>query len=751
MEEKNNPNKPLVEEVSVVVGRAEVEIKAKIPADTDLTIDLVSKSPGTGSKRKQVILKNFIEERSPSEVAAAEFDGGTLTCFGKRISLEVLLLCCALLIYLLVRIIGLSDFPIYFFTDEAVQTVLADDLIRDGFKGYDDIFLPTFFYNGYQYNLGTSVYLQVLPALLFDRSVFLTRFVSVLISLCGALWVGLILRDIFHSRHAWMGVLLLSLTPTWFFHSRTAFETVIATSFFVGFIYYYLKYRTHSPKYIYAAVILGALTFYSYSPARMVILMTAFLLLVVDIKYHIKHWKTVLSGLGLTLLLGLPFLRFEIQHAGENISHLRVLGSYWIKSYTVGEKLSLFFRNYLDGLNPLYWFLPNNRDLARHVMKGYGHISLFTAPFFVLGLLDAFKRIRSAEYRTLIVALLAAPSGAALVALAVTRAMSVVIPVALISALGLFVCLEWLEKRWPVIKQKVNWVLIAVFMLLSGLMLRDVLVNGPFWYSDYGLGGMQYGGKQIFAEVDAYLDENPDAQIIFSPSWANGTNVIARFFNKDPLPFAIGSINGYFDYHLPLNENMVFVMIPEEYQRTLESGKFTDIQIERTMPFPDGTPGFYFVRLRYVDDIDAILAVEQAERRILQEEILQLGNETYNVRYSFLDIGAINDIFDQDPTTLIRTMEANPLVLEIDFESPRAVSTVQVDIGGIPNTVKVVLVDDLGQEIAEKTQIVEISPDLRRLTFDFEILDPVSGVYISVLNTHDGELAHVHLWEVMIQ
>ncbi len=78
----------------------------------------------------------------------------------------------ALLLYLATRLIGLADFPIYFFSDEAIQTVHAADLIRDGFKDEEDTLLPTYFKNGPFYNLSLSVYLQVLPYLILGKSVF---------------------------------------------------------------------------------------------------------------------------------------------------------------------------------------------------------------------------------------------------------------------------------------------------------------------------------------------------------------------------------------------------------------------------------------------------------------------------------------------------------------------------------------------------------------------------------------------------
>ena len=59
----------------------------------------------------------------------------------------------ALTIYLITRLVGLQYFPIYFFTDEAVQTVQAADLWYNNLFSAEGEFLPTYFYNGYQYNL----------------------------------------------------------------------------------------------------------------------------------------------------------------------------------------------------------------------------------------------------------------------------------------------------------------------------------------------------------------------------------------------------------------------------------------------------------------------------------------------------------------------------------------------------------------------------------------------------------------------
>ncbi len=353
-------------------------------------------------------------------------------------------------IYLATRLIGLARFPIYFFTDEAVQVVLAQDFIRDHFHGYDHVLFPTYFLNTYQYNLGTSVYLQILPYLLFGKSVFVTRAVPVLVSLLAALSVGLILREIFKSPYPWTAVLLLSITPAWFLHSRTAFETSLATSFYAGFLYFYLRYRSGKARSLYWAVLCAGLAFYSYSAACAVVGLTAVLLFFSDVRYHWRQRMTVLAASGLGSLLALPYLRFIFEHPNATHDHLVVLDSYWIKPLPLTAKLAQFFTQYGRGLDPLYWFQNTVVDYPRHVMKGYGYLLWATLPLLLIGLVMMIWKIRQSRCRTVLIALLAAPCGAAMVEVGITRVLIMVVPAAILSAIGLSYLLRWTERllKW---------------------------------------------------------------------------------------------------------------------------------------------------------------------------------------------------------------------------------------------------------------------------------------------------------------
>ncbi len=736
----------MVRQGTLQTGQADISIQANLLPDAvvRITAEYVDAS-GNSTGSLSLGDHPYIAPAVPTSPPRARW----LSRF-QNLTLEQVLFGTGLFVYLLTRLFRIADFPIYFFTDEAVQTVLAADLVRDGFYSYDDELLPTFFYNGYQYNLGISVYLQVLPYLLFGKTVWLTRAVAATITLLAAAAVGLSLSKVFRLPYAWTGVLLLSITPAWFLHSRTAFETGLAVTFFALFLYFYLRYRTGSPGYLYLAAASGALAFYSYNPARAVMGVSALLLLFSDMRYHFTQRRTVLRAFALTLLFAVPLLRFTLQHPTAVQDHLNVLNSYWVEQIPLVEKVLHFLKEYARGLNPMYWYFPNAVDLERHLMKGYGHVLWWTLPFLLIGLVITLRRIKQPESRVLLIAILAAPAGAALVAVGITRTLCMVIPLALISGIGLSWTITQAVRLFPGMKTWLPGLVFGSLCLSNVLMTADALTNGPLWYQDYGLAGMQWGAKQLFAELDRYTAEHPQENLIVSPSWGNGTDVTARFFFPSTPPFQMGSIEGYFNEKQPLDDNTLFVMLPSEYEAMQESGKFTCVNIEKSIPYPNGEPGFLFVRLAYIDQIDEVLTAERASRRILREDDVSVGSEVWRVKYSTLDLGKIEDAFDGDPESLLRTMEANPLVVQIDFPAPKTIHTVQVKIGGPPAVVDLYFTDETGAVIPYTRTVVETSAPK---TVEFQLDSEIRAVRlrVEVNSVRDQEPAHVHLWEIGIE
>lgn len=663
----------------------------------------------------------------------------------------------ALLIYLLVRLIGLEKYPIYFFSDEAIQAVRASDLIRDRFHNPQGELLPVFFENGGQFNLSTSVYYQVVPVLLSGRQVWVTRASTVLLTILAALALAVLVERNVRRGMGWLGVLVLSLMPAWFLHSRTAFETAMAVSFYAGFAAFYALYRQGKHGFIFPAAILAALAFYSYSPMRLVILITLAGFLISDWNYHWKWKKFFLPAVALGMMTVIPYIRFNRAHPLAAVFHLELLGSYWVQNLSLMEKISRYLMEYLRGLNPLYWYLPNKVDLPRHIMNGYGHLWQIGFPFLMIGLGWCIRNVKQWFARFVLILTLSAPVGAALVGLGITRALVMVIPAALCTVIGMVRFLEWLPTRLPNFqKYAARNTLIAslgLFLLLvlnNFYLLGDVLTNGPTWHKNYGLYGMQYGANQLFNLIKEELRDNPQTDFLLTSTWANGADILARYFFDDPLPFQMGNIDGYIREYKPIGEQTVLIMTAEEMNTMTESGKFEVLDSRMALAYPDGTPGFYFTRLKYVAGIEEIFALEKAEREKLKRESIEIqGSGMVDVEHSILDMGEILHVFDHDQATFIRTWDANPLRLVIRFKEPRRLEYLELRVGGEPTRVEVDLQPVKGKGTETLSVLLEAVADPRFVSLPVPNPETlVAALEVRVFNLNHEGPAHVQLWEL---
>ncbi len=737
-----------------------------------------------------------------------------------------------LVVYLGTRLIGLTQFPIYFFTDEAVQSQSMIDLIHNGYRDTNDILFPTYFRNGEYYNLGLSVYLQWLPSLLFGKSAAVTRATSVLVTLLAAISVGLVLRDIFKLKYWWTGPLLLSITPAWFLHSRTAFETAEFVALYAGTLCAYLFYRYKTSRYFYLALFLGALSFYTYSPAQLIVPLTALGLLLSDWRYHWQNRHTVLFGLGLGIILALPYVRSSLYNPNAPFAHLHTLWSYWYQNIPFSQKIARYLSEFGVGLSPWYWYAPNGRDLSRHLMKGYGNILIASLPFALLGLAQAIRNLRMPAWRTVLIALMVSPAAAALVQVSITRSLVLVIPAAILTASGLEGVLRWIQdpgsrlaelQAGPGLRSKrvvaalvlfmgglavafllrkpidrlalvalvtllalqtsgvlerfaqsltgaVNpskpalWkssprvLALTAFVILAGanvLMLNDALRHGPLWFRDYGMGGMQYGAFQIFDIIEAYQREHPETKIIFSPDWANGADLVARFFLHDPDSIQMGSVRGHITQKLPLDENTLFIMTPQEFEQVLGSEKLAGVQVERIIPYPDGQPGFYFIRLRYADNVDEIFAAENAVRQALQESTVTLDGQEVKLRFSYLDSDfqaqSMALVFDNDPYTVTKTFESNPFRIEMTFPQARTLNGFSIIIGSAKVQVTLKCSPEPGATPIDYVFEGQGTRTQPKLAFDLPASTRTQVLQVEVLDLLSPAQAKVHIWELELR
>ena len=676
----------------------------------------------------------------------------------KNSNTGLILLLASILVYVLVISIGIERFPIYFFTDEAIHMNFISDFIRDGYRNYNREFLPTFFIASGWVN-GTSVYVQWLPYLLFGKSIAATRLVSAFITLISAISLGLLLKQVFKIKYYWAGILILLTTPAWFLHARTAFEYAEVASFYMIFLYFYSRYRDGHLQSLYFAILSGALAFYTHGLGQILMSITGTALFFADIKYHIHpdRRKTVLWALVFGIILLLPFARYYLAHPNESFEQVQRRNSYWFNvNWTTSQKILEFIKQYTYGLNPLYWYFHNSVDLDRHVMKGYGHGLLVTLPFALIGFTKVVRNLHHFSYRTLFIAFLAAPLPASVVAIGMPRMLWMSIPLALMTTIGLSLSLEKLDEYWIKISKYTPWILFTVLTSLSFFMLRDALVNGPLWFKDYGLFGMQYGAKQVFEEtILPELKSNPNIMFSVSPSWANGTDEFADFFIPAELRPRVffGQPIDWINNLSSINQNLHFILPYNEYNNLIQDPKFKAITVYKVINYPDGTPGFYVVSLTPADNITSILNAEKIKNITPVDEILQLAGQEVHVAHSPLGAGSLTDVFDNDPNTLVRVLEANPFIFDISPTTPIDTQSIIIQTGTQPNfTIKVSLYAPGENDPVTYTNTYKDLPPDPTVTINFDKGPQKSArIYIEIEDNTSGETSQIHVRTINIK
>ncbi|MEI8307393.1 MAG: antitoxin family protein [Chloroflexales bacterium] len=667
---------------------------------------------------------------------------------------DALILSVGLLLYALTRLVGLTAFPIYFFCDEAIQTNLARALLANGLRSADGTFLPPYFLNAEKWNLSLSIYVHLVSTALFGSSAFLTRATSVAVSGLALVAVALALRLVFQNRFWWAGPLALTVAPAWFLHSRTAFETVMMVAFYACFLCCYLLYRTRGAVWAFPAIVFGAMTFYAYANGQGVMLVSGVLLLLSDLRYHLRQGWRVISGASAALLVAVvPLARFRVLKPDAYAGQMRALDSYWTHTIPLGEKLATFGATYLAGMSPTYWFLPNTVDLERHRMAGMGHLPLAMLPFIVVGLGVCVIRLRSPIHRVVLVAVLAAPFSSALVAVSITRVLAMVVPAAILFAIGLDCCYRWVAGR---LHYRIAAGVVALTLSVASLLLlRTALTDGPTWFTNYGMAGMQYGAQQLFGEaIPDLLAREPDTQLLVSPTWANNPNAYLDFF-LSPIQISrvqMINIDAFTVSRQPLDPaRQIFVMPPDEYERAVKDSKFIVSPPERIIPYPNDQPGFYVVRMRYVDNVDTVFAADRAARAQLVAEQMDIGGPV-TVAHSLLDMGTPENLFDDNPNTLIRGFEANPLVIELRFAQPRSIGGVKLTVGSMNFTLRLIGTPaDGGPQIIAEQRYNGLPPDP---TVSLDL--PGGTRKLSVLRLEISpagaeEVAHVHVRDLALR
>jgi hypothetical protein len=284
---------------------------------------------------------------------------------------------------------------------------------------------------------------------------------------------------------------------------------------------------------------------------------------------------------------------------------------------------------------------------------------------------------------------------------------------------------------------------------VNAYLVRDSLINGPFWNRNYGM-EIPWGGPQVYGAIAEWHEQEPDAFFLVSPTWANGVDTLRQFFLPDDFPIDIANADRFTEKRQPLDDKTILVLTASEYEAALVNPKLDDIRVERQIPYPDGSPGFYFIRMRYSAQADTIFEQERLERLKPVIDTLVVDGSTLTIEHSLFDSGTVQHLFDGDKYTLARGYEANPIVLKITFATPRPLSGMDLTTGSMDFDLTVRLYSTEGGEPVVYTETYAGLPNDPTVNLDFPGAPAqVSRVEIEVLHlTEPPGAAKIHLREI---
>ncbi len=656
----------------------------------------------------------------------------------------------ALALYLLTRLAGLGSFPPAFTSGEAVSAALGAGLLHDRLVGGPGLILPAWLEHADGFH-GTAVYLQMLFHLLFGRSIFVVRLVNVLAGFLCAWALHRILREGWQLPSAWSAPLVLSLSAAWFLLSRSGFDMALLASLYALSILYYLRYRGGSPPAIYPAVLCWALVLYTSSAGAILALGTLAALAVLDARWHWRQ-RAASARAGLLLLLFLvPALRQALVPGQPGFGQVLLHGSFLLQGAPFSLLLSGLARNIAGVLNPLYWVLPGRADtplLQAPVHAGFASL-LF--PFTLWGLWETLRTLRLPASRLLLVLLLLCSLPAAFWGARLPHSILLILPLVLLTSLGLGRLLLVLGRARPRPAARPELLLFLALCLAAGLTAYDLLLNSPARVRDYGRGGIQYGAAQVYQLIGRHRTYHPDDEICLSNTWAEDPDVLARFFARNWKNFALCSPDPLASGYDPEFETRLYVWTSGDLEALKTSGHFIRLDTLAGIPCPDGRPCFSLVRMAYRQDIEQVLIDERAARNQPQTATITLDGETLSASHSPLDMGTLQNIFDGDEATFIRTLEANPLVIELWFPHPRTLRAVSLLVGSEPVAVSASIIRAGVPPAFFRLDLPAASTDYR--TIDLPFGSPLSAdrLHLELLDTQAAPSSHVHLWEVRLE
>jgi hypothetical protein len=161
---------------------------------------------------------------------------------------------------------------------------------------------------------------------------------------------------------------------------------------------------------------------------------------------------------------------------------------------------------------------------------------------------------------------------------------------------------------------------------------------------------------------------------------------------------------------------------------------------------------FAFRQLSHVNHADQPVEAETVLPAGLVTDEISLGDETIRMTHSTLDIGQSKDVFDNNIDTLIRGLDANPFILDLQFSQSQAIKGLMMDFGRMDFSIRIKVYGPGNTSPVSYAGEYRQQPPIPHLDMDFvDGPEQVKRIYIEIEQLLPPEEVHIHVREVVFK
>lgn len=494
---------------------------------------------------------------------------------------------CILLLAALVRVIGISDNPPGFFTDEASIGYNAYTILNHGVDEHGESW-PVLFQAFGEFKLPVYIYGTVPFIMVLGLTEFAVRLASATFGIAAIVTVFLLAGAAFQQRAAALAAAFFLAIMPWHIHySRTGFGELISFVPFVTLsLYLFIRGVRDDSRFLVLAGAVFGITLYTYRAAWVVIPLLLIMIVILYWRELTEQRKHAISGAVVLAVVSIPILLHLLSDSGDRSQDAGILKL----GLNTGETINLFVKQYLSHLSLSFLFFEGDQHfITRHYLPGSGHLHLVQLPLIIFGLIGV-ARNPTREKMLILGLLVFFPLGGALSTDSPVSSRSILgtAAIAILSGYGLVVLVKWIASLDQSYARAATAGAVGLVVVLSVYAFGDYLgkyseypnVSADYW-------GWQDGPQQIieyFESAEAEYD-----QLIMTGEF-NAPHMFFWFYAPEGCKKCVIGEADRFDP----SQRQLFALKPHQIA---EINPSYTVSTRHTVEYPDGSLAFQLVEI----------------------------------------------------------------------------------------------------------------------------------------------------------